>query len=214
VTKLDQDIDEKDDQQEVLLSNVLAVLKKHSLAFSEQGVRSILKVINKYQSSLGAPIRPTKSQIRNMIKTVKKNAKDLSTQLKELSGHIALEDPPDSLQLRLNHLVLCCEQSLARSKAEKFGKEGRPFKTVPLRYLVHKLIFTYEKETGEEYIIKKPSPWEGKDRNVYNPLADTYVKGILEFVAPGKDPHEALKTARRPPISLDQARKMFSKNPE
>jgi hypothetical protein len=223
MTKSYQDINKKDDQQESLLSDVLAILKKHSLTFSEQGVRSILKVIKSYQSS-PITIRPTISQKRKQIKSLKDTARKLSAQIQELSPHIALGGHLDSLQLMLDHLVSDCEHSLTQENSEKLkkvsGHEGRPPKELRLKFLIQMLIIIYEKETGQSYVTKEASGW-GRERNAYCPLVHKYVEGIIKCVAPDQDVHEALKAARRSPVPLDWTRKMvkkvdedFQKNPD
>lgn len=196
-----QDIVEQDDQQESLLPEVHAILNKHSLTFSEQGVRLILKAIKRYQSTLP---KPTKSQIRKQINTLRNTAIRLSAQLQVLSGYTALEEPPDSLQLRLNHLILCCETQKFQSVS---GHEGRPPKSLRLKFLVQMLILIFEEETDQRYVTEEASGW-GRERNAYNRLIHKYVEGIIKCVAPDEDIQEALKAARRDPLPLDWIRTM------
>ena len=205
MTKFYQDINYKDDQQESLLTTVRAVLNKHSLNFSEQGIRTILEAIKSYQSSLIIPTRPTKSKKRKQIQSLKSTAIQLSNQIKELSPYISLDDRSDSLPLILDHLVQCCEYSLAHYNYEKSLEEGRPVKALPLKILVQNLILIFEKETGKNYVIEESSQW-GRERKAYDPLNQEYVTSILESVAPGEDAQEVMKAARRSPLPLDWVR--------
>jgi len=202
-----QDTDTRDDQQELLLLAVRDVLKKLSLTFSEQGVRSILKFIKAYQSSIIIPTRPTKSERRKQIKSLKSTAIQLSDQIKELSPHITLDDRLDSLPLMLDHLVQCCEYSLTHYNSKKSQEEGRPVKALPLKFLVQRLILIFEKETDKNYVIEESSSW-GRERTAYDPLIQEYVTSILKHVAPSQDAQEVMKAARRSPVPLDWVRKM------
>lgn len=209
-----QDITEKGDQPNRLLSDILTILKRHSLIFSDRGVHFILEAIRQYKSSLIVPPRPTKSQLREKIKTLKNAASQLSAQLHELSWHILLEDPPDSLQLRLNNLALCCNHWLTHGDSMKseayykvFGREGRPLRSGPLSSLVQMLILTYEEETKETYVKEEATAW-GRERTSFNTLVQEFIKDVLRVVAPEQDPVEAIKTARHSPVPLDWTRKM------
>jgi len=201
-----KDIDTKGDQEKLLLLAVRDVLKKLSLTFSEQGFRSILSYIKVYQSSLTIPTRPVKSEIRKQIKSLKSTAILLSKQIQALSPHIQLVDHEDPFLLKLDHLVLCCEWALTHH-SEKFQNEGRPVKGLPLKLLVQRLIIIFEKEIGKKYVIKESFPG-GRERTMYDPLIQKYVRGILKLVAPSEDVQEAMKATRRSPVPLDWVRNM------
>ncbi|OQC53426.1 MAG: hypothetical protein BWX55_01114 [Deltaproteobacteria bacterium ADurb.Bin022] len=199
-------IDGPDDEQKLLLS-VRDVLKKHSLTFSEQGIHLIIAYIKEYESSLILPIRPTKSQRREQIKRLRDTARTLSSQIQKLDPHIMLDDQLDSLPSMLDHLIQCCDWSITYYNSKKSQEEGRPVKAFPLKSLVQSLILIAEKETSQEYSIEESNSW-GRERKTYNPLIQKFVKSILKYVAPGEDAQEAMKAARRDPVSLDWVRKM------
>lgn len=211
MTKYSCETDKKDCQGVSILSDILAVLKKHSLNFSDRGVFLIVKAIKSYQFRTKIPKRPTKLQMQDKLKLVESTATQLSNLLHDLSWHIPLEDPPDSLQLRLESLAMSCRRALTQGNYN--NNDGRPQKSAPLVFLVQTLILIFEKETGRKYTQKERSTWArpGEERAIYDPLNQEFIKTILEYVAPDEDPNEVLKAARRPPVSLDWMREMQKK---
>lgn len=202
-------IDGTDDEQKLLLA-VRDALKKCALPFSEHGVRLIIAYIKVYESNLIIPIRPTKSQRREQIKRLRNSARTLNSQIDKLAPHIVLDDQLALLPLMLDHLIQCCDSSLTYYKSKNTQEEGRPVKNFPLKTLVQNLIILFEKEAGQEYTVEESSPGL-RERTAYNPLIQKYVKSILKLVAPDEDVQEALKAARRSPVSLDWVRKIQKK---
>ena len=189
--------------QEQLASDVLNILDKHCLTFSERGIRLIIRHIKSYQSTVRMPVPPTIAEKRNQLRLLKVTASNLLNQVQKTALYMELSDSSQSLVPLLEQVVQECEYSLKKRSM----KSGAPTKNFPLKQLAQNLILLFEKETGEDYVLDACNEW-GRERTVYNPQADAYVISILEIVAPNEDPREVLKAVRRPPVPLDWVRKM------
>jgi hypothetical protein len=181
-------------------SAIRSIFQKHS--FSKKNTSFILRVIENYQRKTDLLPQLTKSQIQNKLKLLAETADELSKQLLDLSNYIVLEDPPDSLQWQLYSLRLLCKQ------ANTYSDAGRPHKTAPLSFVVQMLIFIYEDETGEKYLFSDKPSGAGRERAIYNSKIHSFVEKILKCVAPDVDAMEALKAARREPLSLNWMREI------